>query len=294
MGNKADDAGKATSLDDQLRQVRDAFYETMRPQRQPTVAPEMPPDAWVEEVFDDYLIANAGDGFWRVPYTRTDDGVTIAARDEWQQVEQEYVPKAVNDLTAVKSLGRNRIGGYLVLWGDEKRRDLSGEWFTPQTEGLLSVFRAVGKVPLLYQHGHDAKVGFDIVGAYDVMEPDEIGLWTEAQLDLASQYRAAVLQLADKRALGQSSQTLASARKVAPTGEIKRWVIVEGSLTPTPCEPRMMERPVSELKAAYKSIGVEFPELPASDGAEEARRKAAELEAIKRDLLKIELESMES
>lgn len=202
-------------------------------------------------------------------------------------------PAPLDDLYAVKSLGKNRIGGYLVLWGDEKRKDLSGEWFTPQTEGLLSVFKAVGRVPLLYQHGHDAKVGLDIVGAYDVMQPDDIGLWTEAQLDLASQYRAAVLQLADKGAIGQSSQTLASVRKVAPTGEIKRWVIVEGSLTPTPCEPRMMERPVSAIKAAYKSIGVEFPETP-SDGAEEARARDTELETIQRDLLKIELESMES
>jgi len=290
MDPKVNDAGKATSLDDQLRQIRDAFYEVARPAMKPEVAG----DAWVEEVFDDYLIANAGDGgYWRVPYTRDDDGVTIAARDEWQQVEQEYVPKALNDLTAVKSLGKNRIGGYLVLWGDEARKDLTGEWFTPQTEGLLNVFKAVGKVPLLYQHGHDAKVGIDIVGAYDVMEPDDIGLWAEAQLDLANQYRAAVLQLADKRAIGQSSQTLASARKVAPSGEITRWVIVEGSLTPTPCEPRMMERPVSEIKAAYKSIGVEFPDDTPSDGAEEARRRDAELEAIKIDLLRIQMDSME-
>jgi hypothetical protein len=283
---------KAMSLDDQLRQVRDAFYAA-RPQR-PALA-ETPAEMWVEEVYPDYLIVNggpSGSGFWRVPYTRDDDGVTIADRDAWQQVEQEYVPKALNDLTAVKSLGKNRIGGYLVLWGDDKRKDLSGEWFTPQTEGLLSVFKAVGKVPLLYHHGRDAKVGLDVVGAYDVMQPDEVGLWTEAQLDLAGQYRAAVLALAGKQALGQSSQTLFSARKVAPTGEIRRWVIVEGSLTPTPCEPRMIERPVSEIKAAYKSIGVEFPETP-SDGAEEARARDAELETIQRDLLKIELEGME-
>ena len=278
---------KALSLEGQLQQVRDAFCAASEPMNRPE--PASP--AWVEEVYPDYLIAHGDDGgFWRVPYTRTDEVVTIAPRDEWQRVEQEYVPKAVNDLTAVKSLGKNRVGSYLVLWGDEARKDLSGEFFTPQTKGLLQIFKAVGRVPTFYQHGKDAKTDLTVVGAYDVMEPDDVGLWAESQLDLAGKYREAIMALVSKKALGQSSQTLASARKVAPNGEIQQWVIAEGSLTPTPCEFRMMDRPVAELKAAYKSIGVEFPEDTPSDGAEEARAREAELEAIKIDLLKLQMD----
>jgi hypothetical protein len=37
-------------------------------------------------------------------------------------------------------------------------------------------------------------------------------------------------------------------------------VIAEGSLTPTPAEYRMMERPVQEIKAAYQAIGLTLPE----------------------------------
>ncbi|MFA5636310.1 MAG: hypothetical protein WC977_10465, partial [Anaerovoracaceae bacterium] len=99
------------------------------------------------------------DGKWCVYKLDGDEptGDVLGCHDTKDEAEAQVAALYANenkaaeldDLYAVKALGRNRIGGYLVLWGDEKRRDLSGEWFTPQTEGLLSVFRAVGKVPLL-------------------------------------------------------------------------------------------------------------------------------------------------
>ena len=37
--------------------------------------------------------------------------------------------------TAVKMLGEGgRVGGYLVVWGDDARRDLQGEYFSPETD----------------------------------------------------------------------------------------------------------------------------------------------------------------
>jgi hypothetical protein len=52
---------------------------------------------------------------------------------------------------------------------------------------------------------------------------------------------------------------LPAARRVnRATGQIERWAIAELSLTPTPAEPRMMERPVAEVAAAFKAVGLEL------------------------------------
>lgn len=196
---------------------------------------------------------------------------------------------APDDLLTVKALGANRIGGYLVLWGAPDKKDITGEYFTPRTQRLTDIFKAVGRVPTLYQHGKDEKVQLDVVGAYDVMTPDEIGLWAETQLDMAGKYRQAIMSLARKGALGQSSQTLSSARAVNPDGEIVQWMIAEGSLTPTPAEYRMVERPVQEIKAAYQAIGLTLPGQADDEakGAEEARLKALAAGKGKLELLKL-------
>ena len=35
---------------------------------------------------------------------------------------------------ALKAIGEDRIGGYLVVWGSPQQRDLQGEYFTPDTD----------------------------------------------------------------------------------------------------------------------------------------------------------------
>ena len=170
----------------------------------------------------------------------------------------------------VKRLGGNRVGGYAVLWGDDERKDLTGEYFTPATEDLETLFKAMGKLPLLYQHAADGALKTTVVGPVDVMTKDEIGLWYEAQLSMAAQYRGAIDGLIEQGVLGTSSGTLPAARRVdRKTGRIERWAIAELSLTPTPAEQRMMERPVAEVAAAFKAVGLDLP-----DGLDEADGKA--------------------
>ena len=169
---------------------------------------------------------------------------------------------------AVKSLGANRVGGYMMLWGNESSKDLDGEYFTPQTEELTTIFDAMGKLPYLYNHATDKQVKSNVVGYIDVLKPDDTGLWYEAQLDQGNQYVAAIQKLIAQRALGTSSGTLPGARKVAKNGEILRWATVEGSATPTPADPRQVfERPVAEIKSAFSQIGISFePESGAASG----------------------------
>jgi hypothetical protein len=138
---------------------------------------------------------------------------------------------------AVKSLGNGRVGGYLVMWGDTNRKDLTGEYFKSDTEFGLHWYE---RRPALYHHGLDDTLKDTVIGNIDTLKADTIGLWAEAQLDLRNQYVRAVQKLVEKGALGWSSGSLPHLVEIETDGRIKRWIIVEGSLTPTPAEPRIL------------------------------------------------------
>lgn len=160
--------------------------------------------------------------------------------------------------TRVKSLdaGSGRVGGYLLVWGDAHTRDLQGEYFTPQTELGLEWYE---RRPVLYHHGLDDAVKAAVIGQIDRLLADETGIWAEAQLDLRQRYVRAVHDLVRRGQLHWSSGSLAHLVQVADDGRILRWPIVEGSLTPTPAEPRRTD--VHTLKSAYATLGLDTTRL---------------------------------
>ena len=149
-----------------------------------------------------------------------------------------------------------RIGGYLLVWGESLRRDLQGEYFTPQTDVGLDWYE---QRPVLYHHGLDGALKAAVIGVIDTLRPDETGLWAEAQLDLHKRYVRAVQRLVDQGVLSWSSGSLPHLVEVNAEGQIKRWPIVEGSLTPTPAEPRHTD--AQTLKSAYKALGLDTSRL---------------------------------
>ena len=98
-----------------------------------------------------------------------------------------------------------RIGGYLLVWGESLRRDLQGEYFTPQTDVGLDWYE---QRPVLYHHGLDGALKAAVIGVIDTLRPDETGLWAEAQLDLHKRYVRAVQRLVDQGVLSWSSGSL--------------------------------------------------------------------------------------
>jgi len=73
------------SLSEQLEKIYQAFWSKFGD------APAQ--SAYVKEVYDDAVIADAGDGCYRIGYSVDTDGVvTFDAKDQWQKVEQQYVP----------------------------------------------------------------------------------------------------------------------------------------------------------------------------------------------------------
>lgn len=171
--------------------------------------------------------------------------------------------------TTVKSLDpvEGRVGGYLVIWGDATQRDLQGEYFTPETDLGLDWY---AERPMLYHHGLDGNLKAAVIGTIDTLQADSTGIWAEAQLDLRKRYVRAVQRLIDQGILAWSSGSLAHLVEVEDDGHIKRWPIVEGSLTPTPAEPRRTD--VHTIKSAYEALGLDVHHLHLAFAIELGRR----------------------
>jgi HK97 family phage major capsid protein len=179
---------------------------------------------------------------------------------------------------AIKALGENeagyRIGGYLVVFGSPGMKDLQGDYFTPQTDFGLDWYE---KRPALYHHGLDGVIGTETVGVIDTLKMDGVGIWAEAQIAKRNRYIDEIQGMVERGELSWSSGSLPHLVKRGGDGQLKRWIIVEGSLTPTPAEPRLTD--VSNLKAAYKSLGLDAGRLddePEADSEAQIARGAAD------------------
>lgn len=238
--------------------------------------------SWVSEIYfdDGYLIICQGKKYFKVPFSGETDSFEFAAYGEWKEVElpTEWVEKSVSlknrmnyadfivvtdginidPRFAVKSLGENRLGAYGILWGDEENKDLHSEWFDKETRDIKSIFDAMGKIPLIVHHAADEDVKSFVYGEVDVLEEDDTGLWWEAKIKEFKTYREYVQPLLDRRAMFSSSGTLPAAKRVEKSGRITRWPVAEMTTTWIPAEWRMLERPVDEIKAAYKAIDLNY------------------------------------
>lgn len=147
---------------------------------------------------------------------------------------------------AVKAIGdEGRVGGYLVMWGDSQNRDLQQEYFTKESDLALDWF---DRRPVLYHHGLDKTVRAEKIGDITALQPDDTGLWMEAQIDMRHRYARAVLDLVKRGILGLSSGSLQHLVQTSGTGHIRFWPLIEGSLTPTPAEPRIQVIPLKSLE----------------------------------------------
>lgn len=166
--------------------------------------------------------------------------------------------EAIGTWRQVKALDAagERVGGYLIVWGSPAQRDLHGEYFTPQTELAIDWF---DRRPLLYHHGLDGELKAALIGVIDTLRADDIGLWAEAQLDLRQRYVQAVRRLIERGVLGWSSGSLPHLVEVGADGAIRRWPVIEGSLTPTPAEPRRTD--ARTIKSAYAALGLDAARL---------------------------------
>lgn len=148
------------------------------------------------------------------------------------------------------------VAGYGVVFG---AIDLTGETFTPDTDFMIGL---VPSKPVLYDHALGTVKHF--IGSVKSVAPDEYGLWVEAELERNTEYVTQVIALAEKGALGWSSGTAGHLTR-RDGSIIKRWPLIEFSLTPTPAEPRTLGvevlKSLIECDASFEAL------LPKGDAA---------------------------
>jgi len=207
-----------------------------------------------------------------------------------EDVPSEAPNEASNEqknLYAVKNLGGGLIGGRLVVFTDENHPDLTGDFFTKDT--YFGDLDRVNQVHIYYNHGFDPTIQKKSLGIGTVIK-DEVGIWVTAQINAANEYDKAILDLVEAGLLKWSSGTPSHLVERVPVNEkaswIKTWLLAEGSLTPTPAEPKakavsikstqkeeimsenteknIVEKPVKdvskyeELEAQYKKLSERF------------------------------------
>lgn len=220
-------------------------------------------DWYVDYTYEDHVIVRYGDKHYRVNYTVDALGdVVITEPATWQRVERAWLVAAAKSIRsnprAVKKVGDYTLRGYGVVFNG---KDLVGDTFTKDTD--FGQDRSFVGLPVFYDHalsGVKSQIG--TVKAYEFADD---GLIFEIEIDKRKKYADTVMALAESGALGQSTGAVAHLVH-NEAGEIKRWIIGEVSLTPTPAEPRTSAIPVKTTpKAAPKASGDDV-EQQAGDG----------------------------
>ena len=190
-------------------------------------------------------------------YEEYDGDESRAAAAAWSAVNNERkmdLPeeRALYFGSAVKAIDDSgRIGGYLVKWGSPSERDLQGEYFSKDTDLHLDWYP---RRPVLYHHGLDRSLKSQMIGEIVDLVPDDEGLWAEAQLDLRQRYVKRVLELVDKGVMGWSSGSISHLVRLDGQ-KIVDWPLIEGSLTPTPADPRILAS-IQPLKSFLEKLSV--------------------------------------
>lgn len=185
------------------------------------------------------------------------------------------------ELTAVKMLREENdgavVGGHLLLWGNPGQKDLDGDYFTPETNLWLNEYKSV---PAMFHHGLDAKIGLTAIGKRLKAAKDDVGVWVEDWLDKSHKYWAFIEKLLKAGALYYSPGSAPHLVERETDGRLKSFAVVDDTLTPIPCQYRL--RPVSEIQASYKAVGLELPNMVLDKGnlREEIEKTESELKRL--------------
>ena len=134
-------------------------------------------------------------------------------------------------------MGDYTVLGRGIVYGGQ---DLTGDRFTKATD--LGDTRSPVGMPVYYDHAMSTIRGQ--IGTVKSWTPTGDGIDVEIELDKRLSYVGDVMKLVKSGALGLSTGAL-SHLVVRQGGELKRWIVGEISLTPTPAEPRTL----TEVKA---------------------------------------------
>lgn len=172
-----------------------------------------------------------------------------------------------DEVKAVGEAAEGKVGGYLVRFSTAGERDLTGtDYFAADT--YYGPHDGDGADTMVH-HGMALKAGLEGL-ATRILAPiktrrDTVGIWAETVLNLADEYEKVIYEMVEAGKLKWSSGTAARLARREQDGKISRWPIIEGSLTPTPMEPRLPA--VMPLKAYLDALAGTAEPGGASAGA---------------------------
>jgi len=157
-----------------------------------------------------------------------------------------------NEVKAVKmDDGSVKLSGYLVRFGNEAKTDLTGDYFSPDTD-----YGKAEKSEAWFNHRMPVRFE-DKEWAYQDQLPDatltrdEKGIIAEIILGARNEYERMIAEWGMKGLLGWSSGTaphLVDRKQVGNAFEITRWHLgLDASLTPTPAEPQNTVIPLKSI-----------------------------------------------
>lgn len=145
-----------------------------------------------------------------------------------------------NILKAVATGNGPRFGAYAVRFSGPEAKDLSGEYFTSETDFGP---RYGDGAAVLIHHGNAIAEGLEAFASVILpaakVNRDGRGLFASTQLDLEDPLQAAIAELITSGAFRWSSGSRADLVRLEADGRIVKWPPLEFSLTPTPAEPRL-------------------------------------------------------
>lgn len=286
---KKEEKGKAASMNEKERRIRDAWYAKFRDPGTGTGAKVE--DLWVKDVFDDdiptHLVVETPNGLFSYPYAFTaEDEIEFGEPAKGELVFRPTGKTA--SPTAIKVLREDEkgveIGGHLLLWGNPKQKDLDDEYFTPETQLWLEVYK---NAPVLFHHGLDNSIGTAVIGHRIKAVPDDIGVWVEHWLDKSKEFWKMVKPLLEAEALYYSPGSAPHLVEKEEGGRLKSWPVVEDTVTLIPCQFRLL--PVEHLKAVYEAANIELPDtLTMQQNDEEERAVTLQIAELEHQLLEIQ------
>ena len=177
-------------------------------------------------------------------------------------------------MNAVKAIGEYQLKGRGIVYGGQ---DLAGDTFTKDTD--LGDTRSFVGMPVYYDHSLGGIKSQ--IGTVKAWVPSDEGIDVEIELDRRHKYAKEVMKLVDSGALGLSTGAL-SHLVVRQDGELKRWVVGEISLTPTPAEPRT----ATEVKSEEGIVSSDADTTPKPDDIETIISKESDTMSDIKDAVK--------
>lgn len=163
---------------------------------------------------------------------------------------------------AVKYVSKNTIAHPVFIWGNPNKTDLEGDFFTKNSDFWDEALKGYER-PLTWEHGQDKLFreieDNPVIGKTVKYYDDDIARWAESVITTDKQYRKYIDKFIEEKRLGYSSDSAPQyviREKQGKGTWLKSWAWFGGSLTASPCEPRMKVYTPEFLK----SLGLVIPD----------------------------------